>query len=303
MKIMILLLTLLFLFVGLNYRQLYSIWAVWSESKRLVDLAKNAAEEFQNPAPLEDRFEENLSSDFWKFTIINGGGEVSNESAWHSATMAFEDGLTIQHFPDPAFNDENPDPTHKPAAGQYNNVTLISRSVFHPTPSGDVVLKFTSLASEQFYGSAGVVFQPVGTLQENGFFVKPFDMFGFAVIGEESSFLGFNGPLCYLALNWAPVHVVPVNVKVQTWHTYELRLRWISNTEWLGILKVDDTLMCQMPLPAFGPVEIHAWSDNYLLTHRPRHWWEIAPSMELKFQDGGDKQFHLGKIQISAEAR
>ena len=301
MKIVILLLAPVLLFLGLNYQQLYSSVAIWSESKRLVNLAANAAEEFQNPAPIEDRFEGKLSSDFWKFTTINGGGEVSNEVSWHSAAMAFDHGLTIQHFPDPDFKDEKSD-RHEPAADQYNNVTLIGASGFRPSPSGDVVLKFTTRVDEQFYGTAGVIFQPVDTLQENGLFAKPFDMFGFSITGEESSITGINGPLCYLALNWIPVQVNPLHIDPHTWHSYEIRLRWISKTEWLGIVAVDNAVLCQIPMPSFGPVEVHVWSDNFLVINQPRRWWELAPSMDLKFQDGGDKQFHLGMIQIFEDA-
>jgi hypothetical protein len=167
-----------------------------------------------------------------------------------------------------------------------------------------VVLKFTSRVSEDSYGSAGVIFQPEGTLQKDGVFVKPFDMFGVAVMGEESSAEGVSGALCTLALNWAPASVQALAIDARTtWHEYEIRLRWISQTEWLGIVSVDDTGMCQMTLPAFGPVEVQVWSDNALVIQQPRHWWEIAPAMDLKFQDGGEKQFDLGTIQIFAEAR
>jgi hypothetical protein len=56
-------------------------------------------------------------------------------------------------------------------------------------------------------------------------------------------------------------------------------------------------------MPAFGPVEVHVWSDNFLVTTQPRRWWELAPLMDLKFQDGGEKRFELGSIQIFAEPR
>jgi hypothetical protein len=56
-------------------------------------------------------------------------------------------------------------------------------------------------------------------------------------------------------------------------------------------------------MPALGPLEVHVWSDNSLVLHKPRHFWEIASSMDLKFQDGGNKEFSLGYIQIFAEAR
>lgn len=293
----------LMLLVGLNYRQLYSAWAIRSERKRLITLAENAPNGFQNPALMVDCFDGKLCPHFWKFSIINGNGKVSKESAWHSAAMTFGDGLTISHFFDTEFESESANPMHTPAAGRYNNVSLISKDSFHPTPSNDVVLKFSTQVSDNFYGTAGVIFQPVGTLQEDGLFVKPFDMFGFSIAGGESSIKGINGPLCYLALNWIPVRVDPLHVDVHTLHAYEIRLNWISKAEWLGIVKVDNVVMCEMPMPSFGPVEIHVWSDNFHVVSTPRRWWEIAPAMDLKFLNGGGKQFHLETIQISEGSR
>lgn len=301
--LLLLLLFKLILFLGLNYRQLYAAWAIRSETKRLTNLAEKAPDEFKNPALIEDHFEGKLCPHFWKFTIINGNGKVSNEAAWHSAAMTLRDGLTISHFPDPEFDAESANLMHTPAAGRYNNVSLISKSSFHPTPSSDVVLNFSTRASDNFYGTAGVIFQPIGTLREDGLFMKPFDMFGFSIAGRESSIKGINGPLCYLALNWMPVKVDPLPVDAHTLHEYEIRLHWISKTEWLGIVKVDDVVMCERPMPSFGPVEIHVWSDNFHVVNTPRRWWEITSAMDLKFLNGGDKQFHLGTIQILEEAR
>jgi hypothetical protein len=302
MKIIYLLLIPILVFLGLNYRQLYSDWAIWSETRRLTDLAKNTAEPFQNPERLEDNFVDGLSQRFWKFTVIDGGGIVSNDDARHAASIAIEDGLTINHIPDTQFQYES-SRSHPPAAEQYNNVTLIGGSGFQPTPSSDVVLKFSSSVSENFYGTAGVIFQPVGTLRKDGFFAKPFDMFGFSVAGPESFVQGVNGPFCYLALNWIPVKVNALPIDARAWHDYEVRLQWIDQTQWSGVVKVDDQVTCEISMPAFGPVEVHVWSDNSQVINRPRRWWEIAPSMDLKFQDGGDKQFHLKTIQIFTEAR
>jgi hypothetical protein len=201
------------------------------------------------------------------------------------------------------FTQESGDMNNKPAAEQYNNLTLIGGRGFSPTPTSDIVLRFSSRASEGFYGTAGVIFQPLGTLSEDGVFAGPFDMFGFSIAGEESSIQGINGGLCYLALNWMPVNVSPLPVDVHSWHIYEIRLRWMSRTKWLGSMSVDGKPMCEMPMPAFGSLDVHVWSDNSLVLHRPRRFWEIAPSMDLKFQDGGDKEFSLGRIQIFSEAR
>jgi hypothetical protein len=293
----------LLILIGLNYRQIMSAWMIRSETNRLEKSVASATEEFSNPAPLEDTFQGELSPDFWNFSIINGAGKVSHEDTWHAAAMNLHDGLGINHIPDTDFDHESADMAHQPAAEQYNNLTLIGARGFRPTPSSDVVLKFSSRTSDDFYGTAGVIFQPVGTLQQDGIFAKPFDMFGFSVAGEESSVQGVNGGLCYLALNWLPVKVNALPVDVHDWHEYEIRLRWFSTTKWQGIVKVDNAMICEMNMPAFGPVEVHVWSDNSLVHHKPGRFWEIAPSMDLKFQDGGNKEFSLGYIRIFAEAR
>lgn len=303
MKFIALVLMPIILFLGLNYRQLCSAWAVRSETQRLTKLAEDMPPEFQNPAPLEDRLNNRLSTNFWDFSIINGAGTVSSADAWHSASMIIDDQLTIQHVSDAAFKEESANPMHLPAAEQYNNVTLIGGSGFRPTKSRDVILRFSLRLSDNFYGTAGVIFQPEDTLQNDGVFVRPLDMFGFSFIGEESSVNGANGPVCYLALNWVPVEVQPIDINPQSMHTYEIRLHWINQAEWMGIITIGEEEHCRISMPAFGPVEVHVWSDNALVTHRPRHWWEIAPPMGLSFQDGGEKQLHLDRIQVFEQKR
>ena len=300
--ILLLPIVVLLIWIGLNFRQIISAWMIQVETNRLEKSAANTTEEYSNPAPLEDKFQGELSPDFWKFSIINGGGEVSHETAWHAAAMTFEDGLTINHVLDTEFDDESSQ-SRQPAAERYNNLTLIGGSGFRPTPSSDVVLKFSAKVSEEFYGTAGVIFQPVGTLQPDGVFAKPFDMFGFSIAGKESSVMGVNGPFCYLALNWLPVKVNALSVEVHSPHQYEIRLHWVSNTQWLGSVSVDGVAQCEIPMPAFGPVEVHVWSDNALVLSTPRRWWEIAPAMDLKFQNAGDKEFALGFIQVFVESR
>jgi hypothetical protein len=291
------------LFLGLNSLQLFSNWSIWSEARRLERLATQNVDDFQNPAPAADPFEGTLSSDFWNFAFINGGGKVSTASTWHAASITFENGLIIHHFADPDFDKEDSFLFRQPAPVRYNNVSLIGGRGFRPTLSSDVVLKFRSRNSEAFYGTAGVIFQPVGILQENGVFTGPYDMFGFSVIGRASDMDGTNGPVCYLALQAMPVQVDALQADSSTWHSYELRLQVVSQTEWLGIVKVDDVVQCQISMPPFGPVEVQVWSDNALVTQKPRRWWEIAPAMNLKFENGGEKLFQVDDIQISAEMR
>ena len=301
-KFVILALTPILIWLGLNFQQLYSAVTIWNETNRLINLAKNTPDEFQNPEPVEDNFEKELSARFWDFTVINGGGQVSNEKEWHASALTVDHGLTIKQTQDPDFAGES-SAMQTPAAEQYNNVTLIGRSGFQPTPSSDIVLQFSTNVDENFYSTAGVIFEPQGTLERDGMFQKPFDMFGFAVVGEESAVQGINGALCYLALNWAPSKVAALGVNPQARHDYEIRLRWVSRTGWLGIVKVDNKVACQMKMPALGPTEIQVWSDNYLIGSTPRRWWELGPTMSIGFQDGGDKQFHLGYIRIFEKIR
>ena len=180
MKIFILIsllasLVILFAFVGLNYRQLYAMWAIKREQKRLIE--RGVSPDFKNPDLADDFFKESISSAFWKYIILNGGGKVSNETAWHSTAITTSQELTIYHFLDEAFENESTNLFDKPAAGQYNNTSLIGREAYQPTPGKDLVLEFTLEAGKEFYGTAGVVFQQAGTIEQNGTFVKPFDMF------------------------------------------------------------------------------------------------------------------------------
>ena len=303
LKIILLILALLLLWLGLNYRQIIAYGTIWNETVRLNGQAQNFPVDFQNPLPEQDLFDGELSPQFWNFTTINGAGQVSNESSWHAAAIAFEHNILLQHFPDADFANENADLFQSPAADQYNNVTLIGGSGFLPTPKEDVVLKFTSRVSEDFYGSAGVIFQPEDTLRKDGTFAKPFDMFGFAVMGEKSDVMGVSGALCYLALNWTPAKVQALPIDAHTWYEYTIRLHWLNATIWQGSISVDGEEMCSMSMPAFGPMEVQAWSDNALVTTLPRHWWEIAPTLEMGLQNGGEKQYELGSIQIYTEAR
>lgn len=300
--IVLLVLTPAVLFAGLNFQQLVSVWTVSNETRQLERRAAYAPENVENPAPLTEDFEDGLSTAFWNFTIINGAGQASNETTWHAVEMEIDHQLTLRHVLDPQFETESAD-WHEPSSEQYNNVTLIGGSGFQPTSSSDMVVEFKSRVDENFYGTAGVVLQPQGTLQADGLFAKPFDMFGFSVIGNESSFNGANGSVCYLALNWAPVQVEAMNVDPELWHIYQIRLHQVSRIEWMGTVSVDGSELCRMTMPAFGPVEIQVWSDNYLVSTQPQRWWQIASVLELGFQDGGNKEFHLDDIRIYEEVQ
>ena len=100
-------------------------------------------------------------------------------------------------------------------------------------------MSFSMRASANFWGTAGVVFQLENIVGKDGIFRKPFIMFGVPVVGEESSVFGHNGPPCYLALNWLPTCVQSMEIDTHAWHNYEICLRWISHTEWVGVVFVD----------------------------------------------------------------
>jgi len=300
----ILSLCLLGFFVASNYRQLYSWWVVRQETKRLVNQALIASFNSHQTIRLEDDFHESLSEDVWKLVLINGAGKVSNGTSWHATALNVANGLTISHFPDLAFANESSNIWQSPAAEQYNNITIITKGGFFPTPTKDIVLSFSMRASANFWGTAGVIFQLQDTIGKDGIFRKPFNMFGVSVVGRESTVFGHNGSLCYLALNWLPICVESVEVDAHAWHNYEIYLRWISTTEWVGIVFVDGEQACPAVfMPALGPLEVHIWADNYLPISQPRRWWQIGPSMHLQFQDGGEKQFMVKSLRLSDESR
>jgi hypothetical protein len=89
-----------------------------------------------------------------------------------------------------------------------------------------------------------------------------------------------------------------IELDPELWNTYQIRLRQVNEIEWLGTVSMDGTEMCQMMMPALGPMEIQVWSDNYLVDTQCQRWWQIAPVLELDFQDGENKEFHLDDIRI-----
>jgi hypothetical protein len=40
-----------------------------------------------------------------------------------------------------------------------------------------------------------------------------------------------------------------------------------------------------------------------LVSTQPQHWWQIAPVLELGFQNGGEKEFSLDELRIFEEMR
>ena len=101
-KITLAVLGLAVLFAGLNFQQLYSVWTVSNETRQLERRAAYAPQDVENPEAIAENFEEGLSTEFWDFTIINGAGQASNETAWHAAEMVIDHQLNLRHTQDPA---------------------------------------------------------------------------------------------------------------------------------------------------------------------------------------------------------
>ena len=170
-----------------------------------------------------------------------------------------------------------------------------------PLPLGGTLWRATMQASPGFFETAGVVFEPVDTLQPDGSFKPsaPFNMFGASIIGPESNVYGHSGAVCSMALNWWPSASSLGDIDIYVPHTYEIRLHWLSERSWLGIVSVDGTERCRMELPPFGPVEIQIWSDGYWLSTSP--WWKLhAPRLSLQ---NGEKCFRFDTVGVRSEYR
>src|SRR6266516_4361008 len=72
-----------------------------------------------------------------------------------------------------------------------------------------------------------------------------------------------------LALNMWPSTKEISDVNIYEPHEYEVRIRWVGEEKWIGIVSVDGEKKCQMEIPPFGPLEIQIWSDGYLLKTSP----------------------------------
>ncbi len=286
--------------IGFNATGIMSLYTFQRESIRLRNAAPSTSD---SPSPVSDNFSNGLSSDFWDFTLINGAGQVSHDPFFHAAGYIVQDGiLTITHTNDPDFDHENSNMWSTPAAGQYNNVAMIGASGFQPRRGVDITARFGMRAGDPFYGSAGVIFQPVGTLGKDGVFVKPFDQAGIAVIGPESMMLGYYGGMfAYTALDWVPGGVEHLQALDHIWHDYEIRLHWDSATKWTEIVSVDGKESAEIAIPPLGPVQIQVWSDNYRIVLPARRWWEVFPAARLGYQNGGDKTFSLRNIQVAED--
>ncbi len=268
----------------------------WQETERL--LAAGADPQHVNPPAQKESFSGKLSS-AWAFNIINGAGQIGHAPSFHNTTVMLDDGLIITQHPDPDFEQESPAPG-QPASPRYNNATLIGFQGYQPIPGEDVIFQARMQVSPYFYGSAGFMLQPQGTILPDGSFKGrfgngAFSLFGIGFIGPESSLFGKNGVTVQKVINWWPTEVQTLDVDMYQLHTYQLRLHWVDQKNWLGITSVDGKTVSSMNLPPLGPLEVHLWGDNYLL----RSSWQGVPG--IGFQNGPDKFIRFEEVSAWTE--
>lgn len=246
----------------------------------------------KNPPDAMDEFS-NDNSDVWTTRFINHSDAISPGPEFGAGAFEVKDGrLYLKLTEDPAFD-------HEPG---YHNVAWVGFQGYYPEPGRDVVARAIMQTSEHYFGSAGIVFEPANMFQPDGSFLPgtSFNMFGVVALGPESEMYGNTGAICSLGLNRWPSYTASLgDVKISEPHEYEVRLRWINDDTWLGIVSVDGIEKCQTEFPPFGPVEIQLWSDNYKLFTAP--WWKMG-IMQIEFQNG-EKWFAFDSVSVQTEPR
>jgi hypothetical protein len=282
---------LIFIFITINYQAVLGVFGAKLEAWKLRENARGRIV-VDNPPNAADFFQDNLS-DAWETRVINGSGLVNSGPEFGSGKFELRDGSLLMYLR------KDPDFENKPPSKRYNNVALIGFRGYSPTPGRDIVARANMKADAGFFGTAGIVFEPIHTLQQDGSFKAnaPFNMFGASIIGPESEIYGYSGAVCSLAINWWPSASSLGNINIYELHTYEVRLHWLSERSWLGIISVDGMERCRMELPPFGPVEVQIWSDGYRLSTSP--WWKFhTPQISLQ---NGEKLFRFDAVEVRSE--
>lgn len=269
----------------------------WQENQRL--LKAGADPNHINPSAQRENFEGELAP-VWAFNIINGAGQVGHAPAFHNTRVEIENGLVITQDFDPDFEREST-ASAQPAGQRYNNATLIGFQDFQPIPGEDVLFEARMQVSPNFYGSAGFMVQPQGTILSDGMFKgrfgnQAFTLFGVCFLGAESNLFGKNGATAQRVINWWPEVVETLPVDMYETHTYQLRLHWVDARRWQGTISVDGQVVSEMSLPPLGPVEVHIWGDNYLLGST----FSGTPRIEL--QNGDSKWIRFETVAAWTEA-
>jgi len=286
-KISILLSIALALFLFYNYQAVLGPAVAQIEVWRLRSQDHSYRE---NPPAASDDFSNGLS-DRWTTRFINQLEAIHPGPEFGAGAFEVSEGrlfLTLKK--DPAFD-------QKPG---YNNVAWVGFQGYHPEPGRDVVARAIMQAGPGYFGSAGIVFEPVNMFQPDGTFLPgtSFNMFGVVALGPESEMYGNSGAVCSLGLNRWPSYTASLgNANISEPHEYEVRLRWVDENTWLGIISVDGVEQCRTEFPPFGPVELQLWSDNYQLYTAP--WWKMG-ILQIEFQNG-DKWFAFDSVSVQTE--
>ena len=268
----------------------------WQETQRLRKAG--ADPNHVNPPAQRENFE-NALAPVWAFNIINGSGQVGRAPAFHNTRVEIENGLVItQHF-DPDFEREST-AYAQPASQRYNNASLVGFQGYQPVPGEDVLFEARMQVSPNFYGSAGFMLQPQGTILPDGMFKgrfgnQAFTLFGVCFLGPESTLFGKSGATAQQVINWWPEIVQALPVNMYEVHTYQLRLHWVDRQSWQGAVSVDGQVVSNMSLPALGPLEVHIWGDNYLFGTT----FSGTPQVDL--QNGNSKWIRFESVSAWTE--
>jgi len=265
----------------------------WQETQRLQ--AAGADPNYINPSAQSDSFSGELSP-VWAFEISNGAGLIGHTLQFHNSSISLKNGLTISQYFDPAFDQESL-AVEQPASPRYNNASLIGFQGYQPTPGEDVLFQARMQVSSNFYGSAGFMLQPQGTLLADGSFQgrfnnQAFTLFGICFIGPESNLFGKKGATVEKVINWWPDEIQGLDVDMHEPHTYLLRLHWVDEHSWIGTVFVDGQVVSTMSLPPLGPVEVQIWSDNYAMDT------SISGIPMIGYQNGETKWIRFQEISV-----
>jgi len=158
MKPIVLIPTLiLFVCLAINYQAILGLLGAKIETWRLRENAASMVIP-ANPPDAVDSFETALSN-AWETRVINGSGMVSPEPEFSSGKFEVKDGSLLMYLR------RDPDFENKPHSKRYNNVALIGFRGYSPAPNRDIVASTIMQAGPGFFGTAGIVFEPVNTLR------------------------------------------------------------------------------------------------------------------------------------------
>jgi hypothetical protein len=239
---------------------------VLDEIARLNAVADGQPENFQNPHPRHDSFLTWPAFDGgdWKYLLIDGSnGDVAvNGPTFFDNSSAEVTGdriLKLTQVYDDDFDSEYP--------YQYNNVAMIGMQGYMPTDSKHIVWTFKMRIEAGFFGTAGFVVEPEDTFTGGGTFALPFDMFGVAYIGDQSSIAGLS---CVNVISWVILDAAPITaVDPFQWNDYEIDFYLLDAHDVTAIVYANGDQACQMTIPNYSLTEIQVWSDNQAILIDP----------------------------------